>query len=322
MDKPDKIHFNCPQCQKAVKAPLESAGKRAKCKGCGTVVLVPRPVGDFAPEPLSLDNIGDEPGSVPPRDVITSNEAPSKPLVGRKVVSPSTRPAKWTGGRRWALVGFVLMLLLGLGVYFALPKETGTTAKSEGGNEKMGPGKDGTQTIPKGTIVGTYGEWEVQLIRIEFVGFLRERERSRMGDRVFYDDVYGTKGKTPTETLLVSLQRVCLRDTKVTPKDGFVARIPSFSVVGKAEPLPLRSMATGIVQGSQKEIELAPAHGLLGFGGKGEYTKGHAEGITVVVGISKGDADAAARDGIRIRVSEFVSGHQVDLPLTIPGDKN
>ena len=71
MGRPDKIHFTCPQCGTAVRAPLELGGKRAKCKKCNTKVLVPFPTVDptaaplpleeSVPEPLELDD--HEPGS-------------------------------------------------------------------------------------------------------------------------------------------------------------------------------------------------------------------------------------------------------------------
>src|SRR5260370_3918061 len=36
-----KVHFRCPLCDKPVTAPIEYAGKRGKCPGCGKAVAVP-----------------------------------------------------------------------------------------------------------------------------------------------------------------------------------------------------------------------------------------------------------------------------------------
>ena len=38
------ISFACPACQKAYKVADEMAGKKAKCKQCGQVMMIPPPV--------------------------------------------------------------------------------------------------------------------------------------------------------------------------------------------------------------------------------------------------------------------------------------
>lgn len=52
MGKPDRIHFACPECGSRVRAPVELAGRRAKCVKCGTKVRVPARNG---PEQTQLD---------------------------------------------------------------------------------------------------------------------------------------------------------------------------------------------------------------------------------------------------------------------------
>jgi hypothetical protein len=187
--------------------------------------------------------------------------------------------------------------------------------------------KDEKLPASRATVVGEFGDWQVQLVRVEFVSFLRERETSRMPlgmgqERVFFNVIYGMKGNSPSENLLVCLRRVCLKDTKVAPQGPFVGGIPTFTVVGKARPLPLRAMGPTTLKESQTEIELLPASGLLGFAGKGEYTKGQQLDLVAVLEINKGDADSISRDGIRIQVEDYVPGQKVELPLSIPGKQN
>src|SRR5262249_45542953 len=45
------IRFDCPQCGKRCKAPVEAAGRRAKCSRCGASVLVPSGVAVLATSP-------------------------------------------------------------------------------------------------------------------------------------------------------------------------------------------------------------------------------------------------------------------------------
>src|SRR5262245_17543483 len=46
------IRFDCPQCGKRCKAPVEAAGRRAKCSRCGASVLIPSSVAVLvAPSP-------------------------------------------------------------------------------------------------------------------------------------------------------------------------------------------------------------------------------------------------------------------------------
>src|SRR5689334_23035173 len=47
MPNDSKLHFRCPFCAKSVGVPVQFAGKRGKCPGCGNLILIlhtPTPV--------------------------------------------------------------------------------------------------------------------------------------------------------------------------------------------------------------------------------------------------------------------------------------
>lgn len=50
MSADGKIHFRCPNCDKAVRVPQQFAGKRGKCPGCGAEVRIPAPASPAARE--------------------------------------------------------------------------------------------------------------------------------------------------------------------------------------------------------------------------------------------------------------------------------
>ena len=51
------IRFRCPQCQKAINAKAGLAGKRGKCPGCGTPVLIPSTDGATTSDPSVIESI-------------------------------------------------------------------------------------------------------------------------------------------------------------------------------------------------------------------------------------------------------------------------
>lgn len=51
------IRFRCPQCQKAINAKAGLAGKRAKCPGCGTPVVIPGTDAATASEPAVVESM-------------------------------------------------------------------------------------------------------------------------------------------------------------------------------------------------------------------------------------------------------------------------
>jgi hypothetical protein len=57
------IRFNCPQCQKTLKVPVQHAGRRARCPGCKNAVRIPTldPVVSAEVEELAAATLGDEP---------------------------------------------------------------------------------------------------------------------------------------------------------------------------------------------------------------------------------------------------------------------
>lgn len=48
------VEFACPECKKRLKAPIAAVGKRVKCSGCNTILVVP---GTERPDEAPLDNI-------------------------------------------------------------------------------------------------------------------------------------------------------------------------------------------------------------------------------------------------------------------------
>jgi hypothetical protein len=59
------IKFKCSQCQKAITAADEHVGRKAKCPGCQTILVIPKP---SPPAPIKLDHVEvvDEVDEAPP----------------------------------------------------------------------------------------------------------------------------------------------------------------------------------------------------------------------------------------------------------------
>src|SRR5262245_1100625 len=69
-----KIHFRCPNCDRAVSVAIQAAGKRGKCPGCGQSVQVPAPPPPSEPEEEEVYRFQDEAASP------ESSLGPSLPL--------------------------------------------------------------------------------------------------------------------------------------------------------------------------------------------------------------------------------------------------
>jgi phage FluMu protein Com len=72
------IEFRCTQCGKLLRVGDDSAGKRAKCPGCGTVLAIP---GGSAPAPSQ---------AAPPSPFPPAAGAPEPPRTGPAVSAPSS----------------------------------------------------------------------------------------------------------------------------------------------------------------------------------------------------------------------------------------
>lgn len=333
------ISFQCPGCPKKLKANDGQAGKRVKCPGCGRVIVVP-----------AID--------LPSQAKSTMRSAGVSPAGSKGKLGVPSRSDQHAGRVRWPwYVGgavVALCVLTGLVVlYLTLapggnqvvvvpppePPDTGKTATtpdtgkpattSDTGNDEnkgdKGPGKDRILTASKASVVGICGDWEVQLVRLEFVNIARNRE-TRMefpqgGGWVRHNPIFGLKGNKPSEWLLVCLCRVCLREIKFTSKNGW-EKNSSFSVAGKAQSLHLCAVGEFGLEESKTEWE--GSGGQLELGrpvdvGENVYKKGQQIIETAVIRLPDGEADRISREGIRIQVADFVPGHKFDLPLTIPG---
>ena len=107
----EQIKFRCVACNKAVTVPAATAGRRGKCKRCGAVNTVPRPLtaGSVAPP-------GAAPTSASPAHDATQAEA--EPAVRRRPVQMSGRATTVPKGLyvgSWVIgqVGSALVLLVG-----------------------------------------------------------------------------------------------------------------------------------------------------------------------------------------------------------------
>ena len=61
------IRFRCPKCKEVLKAPVESAGKRARCRQCQTLILIPTPkTPTSGPSPDAGPERLEEPAKTPP----------------------------------------------------------------------------------------------------------------------------------------------------------------------------------------------------------------------------------------------------------------
>jgi predicted RNA-binding Zn-ribbon protein involved in translation (DUF1610 family) len=99
------INMNCPSCAKALTAPENAAGKKAKCPACGQIMIVPEVVfaaeefGDPGPEPVSHDYnlMGAFPGTTPwqsPADPTLPAPEPVRrpcPLCGEPIVATAAK---------------------------------------------------------------------------------------------------------------------------------------------------------------------------------------------------------------------------------------
>lgn len=104
------IRFECPLCQKRLKAPTQLVGKRVKCPrpGCGAPVRVPGELLDLSEESNTLD-FGPTNRPLSPRFTSVGHAQPQLP-----------RARGWT--RDW-LIGFAILLLIaagGYGVYWMM----------------------------------------------------------------------------------------------------------------------------------------------------------------------------------------------------------
>ena len=82
-----KLRFACPSCKKKLQVDASSAGKRARCKHCQSVILIPTPT-KRAPQPeTGQTNLATAPLSVQP-------QVPTQTIVGQPVEpnSPQSQP--------------------------------------------------------------------------------------------------------------------------------------------------------------------------------------------------------------------------------------
>ena len=117
----EKIRFDCSQCNQTISVPLASAGKRAKCPHCETIVAIPAagaaptqasaPIQTIAPAPIAPTSaVPAPPSTVPPPTVATGVETETsllydsirrevaKVFVGQEELVEGTLIAIFSGG--------------------------------------------------------------------------------------------------------------------------------------------------------------------------------------------------------------------------------
>ncbi len=72
------IPVTCPSCQKQFRAPLEAAGRRARCKGCGEVLTIPKAKSEEAMAPIDLSGLEETESTAPPVE-LTADASPRCP---------------------------------------------------------------------------------------------------------------------------------------------------------------------------------------------------------------------------------------------------
>jgi DNA-directed RNA polymerase subunit RPC12/RpoP len=87
------IKFKCSQCQKAITAADEHAGRKAKCPGCHTILVIPKP--GPPPAPIKLDHVEvvDEEDGAPPPPPRKATPKPA-PKPAPKQASPAIKAGK------------------------------------------------------------------------------------------------------------------------------------------------------------------------------------------------------------------------------------
>ena len=99
MDKPEKIKLTCPECGAGLRALRELVGRRAKCKACGTKVLVTLPADDAGDQPPPTEHVETAiPVESPEPEMLSLDDAdalpPSpfrNPVPYRTAKNPATR---------------------------------------------------------------------------------------------------------------------------------------------------------------------------------------------------------------------------------------
>ncbi len=150
--------------------------------------------------------------------------------------------------------------------------------------------------------LGTHGDWEIQLVRLEFVA-LGSGSCVPLGTR-------------PSEHLVVALRGKCLKDTEI--KAGLYG-FPTFAVQGQTDPLPLRGMALKLAV-EKDRIVVSTQQGMLGISKSGKRKVGDIEEFVAVVEVGADAAAAMAAKGVRLQVQGFIPGvPKIDVPVVIPG---
>jgi uncharacterized RDD family membrane protein YckC/phage FluMu protein Com len=90
------IEFNCSQCNKQLRTPDETAGKKAKCPQCGAVTQIPyaaafTPLAEFAPQDMPTSHAASSsPGQVQPGQIHAGPATDSAPFNFNPYQSPIT----------------------------------------------------------------------------------------------------------------------------------------------------------------------------------------------------------------------------------------
>jgi DNA-directed RNA polymerase subunit RPC12/RpoP len=317
------ISIRCPDCDKKLRARDELAGKQVKCPRCGSLLVIPaaHPSSDslMVPEAerarwpwyvgggvgaclvvvavvIFVIPGGDNPdkGQVVAKDaksIPAKNDKPEKNDEAKSDHQPVKSSLDDASNR---------------------PPET--NAKLPPPTTAPDPKLTKRPIVVSELSLGTFGEWEIQLLRFEFARFTTSREAG--GGLMAHD--YDLVGSTPSEHLVVYLKSICQKDVSYK---GF-AGLPSFHIAGDSNPLTLNALGWGDMGRGERRIVGMPAitRGIIGSGGKADWKKGEHKSVVAVVVLPSNSIAAIADKGIKMQVRGLHEGvANVDLPLLIPG---
>jgi len=87
----EKIQFDCSQCSQTISVPLASAGKRAKCPHCQTIVAIPVAGAQAAPAVAPEPAVAPAPATAAPMAPVPHQVVPTTPAVATGVATETSQ---------------------------------------------------------------------------------------------------------------------------------------------------------------------------------------------------------------------------------------
>ena len=105
------LHMVCPECEHSHRVREEFAGRKVRCKGCGTALRVPAPieddfeVDDFT-EPGSEDDLAEDDYGVP----VSRPARRRKSRKRKRSTEPATKPQTFVNRKQMAVLVMILVM--------------------------------------------------------------------------------------------------------------------------------------------------------------------------------------------------------------------